>query len=211
MYATVIQLRAQMNRDVNEDDVILAEILNAATVSIDRAINRYVPGFEYFKAPAAASARVYAGSGKRWQRIDPCIAITTVAVKDAYTDTTYTAWTDDDWLAFSHSFERPNFADLPYTALMCDPNGDYSIFTKAYQGPTVQITARWGATATPPADITEACLMQAARWYKRAQGAMSDTLASGDLGTLLYRQSLDPDIRRILIDGRHVNSVVYGL
>jgi hypothetical protein len=53
--------------------------------------------------------------------------------------------------------------------------------------------------------------MQSARWYKRLQGAMSDALASGELGMLLYQKSLDPDIRRILVDGRYINSVIYGL
>lgn len=211
MYATVADMRAQIDRDSAADDAVLADILTAASVNIDRAVNHYMPGFEYYQAPAAASARLYAGRGKRWQRIDPCIAVSTVAVKDSYTDMTYTAWAATDWIAFSGSFERPNFADLPYTALMADPNGDYSYFTRGFQGPTVQVTSRWGYSATPPADIAEACVMQATRWYKRLQGAMSDALASGELGMLLYQKSLDPDIRRILVDGRHINAVLYGL
>ena len=134
-----------------------------------------------------------------------------MAVKESYNDTAYTTWTGDDWIAFSGSFAYPTFATLPYTAVMTDPNGSYYVFTKGVQGPTVQVTARWGYSATPPADIVEACIMQSARWYKRLQSAMSDTLASGELGMLLYRQALDPDIRRILVDGRYINAVTYGL
>jgi hypothetical protein len=210
-YATVLELRAQIDKISNATDAVLANILTAASISIDRAVNHYLPGFEFYAAPAAASVRLYAGSGKRWQRIDPCIAVSTVAVKDSYTDLVYTAWGAADWIAFSSSFERPTFSDLPFTALMADPNGDFSYFTRGIQGPTVQVSARWGYSATPPADIAEACIMQSARWYKRLQGAMSDALASGELGMLLYQKSLDPDIRRILVDGRYINSVMYGL
>jgi hypothetical protein len=210
-YATVLELRAQIDRLIADDDVALAAILDAATISIDRACNRYRPGFEYWNAPAVASARLYSGSGKAWQRIDPCIAITQVAVKDSVTDTTYTAWDAADWVAFQGSYERPTFNDLPYTALMVAIDGDYAGFTRGIRGPSVRVTARWGESATPPADITEACIMQSARWYKRLQSAMSDTLASGEMGMLLFQKSLDPDIRRILVDGRHINSVVYGL
>jgi len=210
-YATVPQLRAQIDRDSAADDAVLLQILAGATVNIDRAVNHYLPGLEYYQAPAVASARPYAGNGKRWQRIDASIAITAVAVKDAWDSTTYTAWAAADWLGYSGSFEHPKFADLPYTGLMVTPDGAYSIFTKSYAGPTVQVTARWGYSATPPADIAEACVMQSARWYKRLQGAMADALANGELGMLLYQQSLDPDIRRLLVDGRHINSVMYGL
>jgi hypothetical protein len=210
-YASVATLRAHIDKTGNEDDVVLARILDAATISIDRACNRYLRGFAYFQAPAVASARTYAGSGKVWQRIDPCIAVTLVEVKDSATADDYTAWDAADWLAFQGSYERPTFGTLPYTALMASVNGDYYKFTKSLRGPTVRVSARWGGYASPPADIAEACVMQSARWYKREQSAMSDTLATPEMGMLLYQKSLDPDIRRILVDGRHINSVVYGL
>jgi hypothetical protein len=117
---------------------------------------------------------------------------------------------------------------------MIEPGGDYNVFTSGRYGsrayyfrpyreslapfrqsgrmtPTVQVTARWGYSDTPPTDIVEACLMQASRWYKRLQSSMADVLASGELGTLLYRQSLDPDIRRILVDGRHFKPALGAL
>jgi len=210
-YATAAELRAQIDKISNVDDTVLTAILTAATNNIDRTINHYLPGLEYFKAPVVATARPYFGSGKGWMRTDPFISATLVAVKDSATDTTYESWAATDWVAFSGGYEHPNFADLPYTGVMSDPNGDYVIFTKGLRSPSVRITARWGYSATPPADIAEACIMQSARWYKRLQGAMSDALASGELGMLLYQQSLDPDIRRILVDGRYTNAVVFGI
>ena len=99
-YATTAELKAAMNKTTAGDDAILERLIDAATIWIDRAINQYNPGFEFFNAPAVASARVYGGSGKAWQRIDPCIAITTVAVKTDRTATTYTAWDPADWIPY---------------------------------------------------------------------------------------------------------------
>lgn len=227
-YATVAELRAHIDKVTTGDDAALLAMLEAATANIDRAINQFRPGYEYFNANPIADARTYPGSGLQYQRIDHCIEITLVAVKDAVTDSTYTSWAPADWIAYSGSHTRPNFNDLPYTGIMIAPGGDYSWFTSGRYGskkfffapsmdqqlsphfqqgrmtPTVQVTAKWGYSDSPPADIREACIMQAARWYKRLQSSMADVLASGELGQLLYQKSLDPDIKRILVDGRYM-------
>lgn len=233
-YATFMELRQRINKTSAADDATLTAILNAATRNIDTAVGQYRPGHEFFVADTVASARVYAGTGLSFQWIDPCISISLVAVKDSYTDTAYTSWAAADWIAASGSYQHPNFNDLPYSMLLVSPAGNYSVFTSGRVGgaqhwdpifalseasyaprggigaavPTVQITARWGYAATVPADIREACLMQAARWWKRFESAFSDTLASGEMGQLLYRQSLDPDIRRILVDGRYTKPAI---
>jgi hypothetical protein len=218
-YATAAELRAEFNKTSTADDVTLGRLLDAATRAIDRTCNRP----DGFVADTEASARVYTGSGGPVQDIDECVEITTVAVKDAADDSTYTEWDATDYEAFGGSADRPNFQPTahgkPYTALMCSADGDYSTFTSGkYSGragfrpshnvtrgvPTVKVTAKWGYAATCPPDIKEACMMQAARWYKRFESAMADTVGSPDTGTLLYRRKLDPDIEHILIDGRYV-------
>jgi len=226
-YATAAQLRAQINKTSAADDAVLTLILQAASNVIDRVTNHHIDGVSAFDA-GIASARVYNGSGRRYQWIDECVSISSVAVKDSVTDTTYTAWLASDWLAFTGGAQRPNYNDKPYTGLMCAPNGNYSVFTSgAYGGgwcdlwenvtpaahlsdtitrpvtfPTVQVTASWGVTATPPNEISEAAIMIGARWWKRLESAMSDTLASGELGQLLYTQPVDPDIKFILMNSR---------
>ena len=114
----------------------------------------------------------------------------------------------------------PDFVSLPYTMLIIDPNGDQAWFTgetfsqkrRGRQGrghsllsrvPTVQVTARWGYSELVPDDIRQACIMIAARFYKRMQGSMADSLASADLGGLLYVQQIDPDVAGILLDGAY--------
>ncbi len=215
-YATFTQLRERIGRETPGDDLWLEYILDEASRAIDRACNR--PD-DYFLADAAASARVYAGSGQAVQWIDECVAVTLVEVKDSVTDDDYTAWESTDWRAGrGDPKSRPDFNHTPYQWLVTLPNGDYSYFTGgAYRGlrgfrpdpdlashevPTVRVTARWGGYATTPVQIRGACLMQSARWYKRYQSAWADAVASADFGTLLYRQSLDPDIALILERGR---------
>jgi len=201
-YGTALELRARIDKTGAADDATLTAIIAAAERNINRACNR-ADGFE---ADVVASARTYSGNGKPYLYVDECVEVTLVEVKDSASDTDYDAWAGTDWIACSGDPRSPNFNRVPYDMLMVDPTGDESVFTKGV--PTVRVTARWGYSVVAPADIKEACLMQAARWFKRYQSAMADVLADGELGRLLYRQALDPDIRRILVDGRYVRPVV---
>lgn len=222
-YATVKELRAHMVKAAITADWELAQLLDGATRLIDNFCNRP----EGFVAAVTASARIYAGSGTSVQAIDECTSITAVAVKDSATDTSYTAWTTDDWDAFGGSPDRPDFQPTahhkPYTFLMTTLDGNYSTFTSGKfttrpgfrpsstvsRGvPTVQVTATWGYAATVPPDIKVACLEQAARWWKRLESAMADTIGSPETGILLYKQRLDPDIANILINGRYVRPAI---
>lgn len=220
-YATPQELRSFTNKASTASDIDLTTILSAAENNIDRACNRP----DGFIAVTTATARIYAGSGKPYQWIDECISVSTVEVKDSATDDDYDEWAATDYIEFSGDPEDPNFNVTPYTGLMVDPTGDESVFTSGkyttrggfrpltdvHRGvPTVRVTARWGYAATVPDDIKAACLAQAARWYKRFEGSFSDVLASGELGMLMYQKSLDPDIKRLLVDGRYVKPSIGG-
>lgn len=225
-YVSTEEIRRRMDKTDDVDDLVIFQIAEAAADQIDDFCNRT----EGFNASDTAEIRYYAGNGKAYLLIDECVAITEVAVKDAVTDTTYTAWAspsanmagDGDWFAFTGDRKAPDFNTLPYTALQVDLNGDQSNFTNgAYTGlrgfprrvdegileqsaPTVRVTARWGFAAETPNKIREACAMQAVIWYKRYEGAMASSLANVDLGTLELFQSLDPAIEFILRLGRMV-------
>ena len=215
-YGTAIELRARIDKTSTVDDTVLTAIIAAAERNINRTCNR-PDGFE---AGEEAEARIFTGQGKPYLLIDECVDINLVAVKDSPTDTTYTSWLTGYWIACRGDPRSPDFNNLPYDMIMVDPTGNESHFTSGFyemrvhsQGvrwgvPTVQVTAFWGYSFIVPTDIKEACLMQAARWFKRFQSSMADVLASDELGTLLYRQSLDPDIKRLLVDGRYVKPVI---
>jgi len=198
-YATVAEFRAEMNKTDTGDDVTLARLLDAATANIDRYCNRP----DGFVADTKATARTYPGNNKSWLRIDECVSVTGVRVKPSSTSS-YESWASTDYLTCTGDERFPDYNRTPITALRVDPNGDYSIFYRDTTYPTVEVTAKWGYSILVPPDIKTACIMQAARWYKRLQGAMSDTLATVEMGTMLYTQTLDPDIQRLLRDGRYV-------
>lgn len=223
-YANAIELRDQTNKKLSDDDPNIARLILAASRSIDRACNRP----DGFIALATATARTFSGSGRGWLWIDECVAITAVAVKESVTDTTYTAWAATDWFGFTGDPQFPDFNTLPYQGIMVDPSGDYTHFYNGLHGgglrgfapdtanargagaPTVSVTARWGFSVSVPADIKQACIIQAARWFKRGESAWADTAASVDMGQLLYTKAVDPDIKRLLEDGRYIKPVGAG-
>ena len=225
-YATAAELRARINKTSAADDVVLNALLDAASYAIDRVPNHQIEGVLVFDASAIASAREYAGSGRPYQWMDECTSVTLVEVKSSVNATAYTAWAVTDWLTFTGAVRHPNCNDTPYTGLLVAPNGNYSLFSSGNYGnedayfdlgglaysdlsapqivqPTVRITATWGVTDTVPDIIREVCVMLAARWWKRLESAMSDTLASGELGQLLYTQPIDPDVKFLLMNTRY--------
>ena len=222
-YATLAEVKARMQKTDTDADAFLTGTIDAVSRAIDNFCNR-PDGFE---ASDAATARYLSGNGRAILLINECVEVTAVAVKDAVTDATYTAWItpttnmagDGDWLAFSGDPKDPDFNSLPYSALMTDLNGDYRTFTSGrFLGlrgfrpegdasrsvPTVRITAKWGYSQNVPVPIKEACIMYVVRWYKREQGAMASVLASTELGTIEFFRTLDPDFNFITAFGRYV-------
>lgn len=218
-YAEPEELKDFIGKTSNTDDTKLNILILAAEDLIDSYCNRP----DGFLAISTGTARVYAGSGKAYQRIDECISISAVAVKTSPSASSYTAWATTDYIKFSGDPEYPDFNRLPYTGIMIDPNGDYSSFTASryshragfrpvtgtHRGvPTVQVTAKWGYSATVPNNVKTAVIAQASRWHKRFEGGWSDALASADMGQMLYRQGLDSKIKLMLDEARLVVPVI---
>ena len=198
-YATHGELKDRIKKLGTASDHVIDAFLDAAKAFINDYYNRP----DGFIALTTATARLYAGSGTTYQRIDDCIAVTALGVKDSATDSTYTSWASSDYILFSGSAKNPNFNKLPYTGLMIDPNGDYSHFTGSQftnrrgfrpmstvsrNVPTVQVTAKWGYSATVPPLIKEITIAMATVWFKQSEGAWADTLSSVELGQLLYQK-----------------------
>ncbi len=210
-YATVAQYQVR-----TDADAALSAAKTTAYEEILDAISRKIDNFcrrpDGFVSSAADVTRYFEGNGKRHLRIPECTSITSVAVKGAYTDTTYTAWAtpttvlagDGDWYPAAGSFTRPIFNRTPYTLLLIDHNGDHSCFTKGYKGVTVRLIAKFGYAIVVPPDIREACLAQATVLIKRFEGAMASTLASDDLGVIamkIRQSALSRDVQDLLVQG----------
>ena len=229
IYAKTAELKDRINKTSDEQDAVLDALLLAASRVIDGYCNRP----DGFLAITTATARFFPGSGKPYQRIDECAAISAVAVKDSSTDdeTSYTAWTlgvvgtttGADVFPCSGDPKYPDYTSLPYTLLVIGANGDFDHFPTgkfttrggfrpssgiARSIPTVKVTARWGFALTVPANVKEATILQSARWWKRGESSWADALASSDLGQLQFRQSLDPDLKAMLIEARLVRPAV---
>jgi len=62
----------------------------------------------------------------------------------------------------------------------------------------VSVTANWGYAFHVPAAIKEACIGLSARWFKQGQSAWADTMASPELGQLIYQRE-NQDIKMMLM------------
>ena len=229
IYATTADIRDRIDKTGTADDAILDALLSAASRAIDGYCNRP----DGFVAISTATARYYPGSGKSYQWIDECVSVTAVAVKSSASDeeNQYTAWTvgtigtttGADVFPATGDPEYPIFDRLPINLLIIGANGDYPVFpsgqfrTRGGFRPasdsvrgvaSVKTTAKWGHSIIVPANVKEAAIVQASRWFKRGQSAWADATVNSNFGILLYRKSLDPDLQAMLMEARLVKPAI---
>lgn len=202
-YALPSDLRAQIDGIAESKwDDVLQQCLDAAADNIERVCNWGVP----FVASETASFRMFPGSGSTFVYIDRFVAVTKAETRYSATD----SWAEQNaasYLPFSGDPKRPNFNKVPYSALMLLGSGlttfpSFSLNTVAL--PTLRVTARWGLNTEVPPVIRMATIAQATLWFKRGQGGWANALANGDLGMLIFPKNVDPDIHRLLDDGRMI-------
>mgnify|MGYP001466607497 CR=1 FL=1 len=95
---------------------------------------------------------------------------------------------------------------VPYEKLIVDNDAG----SKGNWGTTqkgVKITGVWGYALTPPADVKQACKIQAMRWFMRAKQGYQDAGVNANLGEMIYAQELDPDVKMLLAPYRLHNAV----
>lgn len=222
VYCTKEEIQAETGLDPTKYGTAAQMMINAAS----RAIDNYCKRPMGFVADIDASTRDYVSNGDNWIAIDECVEITSVAVKTSYDASTFTSWAATDWIAYSGANKSPNFNDRPYSRIMCNPSGAYTYFVRGgtgsypqydYKGyysdtnqsevilvPTVRVTARWGYAEDVPNEISQACIIQASRWIKRAQSAWADAIGNETTGELRFTRNLDPDIKFLLNMGSMV-------
>jgi len=172
-------------------DVLLSQLANAASRAIDRYTGR-APGAYYADVP---SVRYIDGSGTPRLWIGELAAAPAqVWVAESGDGSSYVPWDDTEYICWPYdALERGE----PYLRLDIDLlNGTKGIW---YAYPrAVKISGQWGYSAYPPADVKQACLIQAIRWFKRSQQAYRDIGGIVDLGQLQYVQALDPEVAQLL-------------
>ncbi len=205
-YATVDDFKRMAKKEKTNSDEAILFTLRAAFVLINRNLLRPdgflpTPGNEY---------RYFSGDGGDCLRVDECISIDEVAVKVTEDASTYTAWPSAEFQVFSGSARRPNWNGIPITGILAGLNTGKT-FTLSRLVPTVRLSARWGFKPEddPVFDLLKAAnIAIASRWFQRYKWLWADTIAPGGLGTLLFRQNVDPDIQFMLKQSQLKKGVV---
>ena len=194
-YCTAIDIRKELATSTDEAaigeefDSVIWEMCISASDLIDKE-KRVQPNA--YRA-ITSEARYFYGSGNVQQIIDDCVSISEVAVEES--DGTYTVWGDDDYFTWPDnygSWEEP----IRRLEINLKSAGSKSAFTRGQR--RIKVTAVWGVSASPFSVVKRACIVQCARWYKRAQQAWQDASANIATGELIFVQELDPAIARML-------------
>ena len=159
-YCTLPELKDHLHGVAdNIDDVLLDGKINAASRAIDGVCNRR------FYQDGSGSARLFAASVRGRVSIDDCGTITEVAT-DAGSGDFATVWTSTDYQEEPLNGKRDGLEGWPVMSLRATGNHCFPVSAEAL----VRVTATWGWAAVP-VQVSEACLIVAAKLYKRRDTA----------------------------------------
>lgn len=180
LYATVEDLKQSLGITDSTDDTMLDAILAAVSRQIDQYTNR--------RFYATTETRFYTARRVSDVIIDDCLSITTLAT-DADGDRVY----EKTWSATD--FDLYPYNATPYTRVEATVKGAYLFPANVAKG--VKIIGSFGYSATVPEPVNRACLIQAARLYKR-KDALFGVMGSAEMGQLLVIPKMDPDVKLLL-------------
>lgn len=170
--------------DTNSD-TNLETIIEAVSREIDNKTGRHFY--------SATETRYYTAADYRLLFIDDLLTVTTFATDEDGDGTYENTWTTSDYrlLPTNNSL----VGGWPYTMAEVKPFGSYTFPEGIRDG--VKIVGSFGWSATPK-PITQACIMQSARLYRRFKAILGVSGASA-LGQLtLEIPKLDPDIEALI-------------
>lgn len=185
-------------------DAVIQGMITGASRLIDKEVGGWP---NYFYPSTADETRYFDGSGDVDLYVDPILSLTSVYVSESggRESTSYTAWTENtDYFVWPY-----NYSSLgePIQKLLVDnDSGGKGTWGTTRKG--IQITGVFGYSSFPPADIQQACKITAMRWFMRAKQSWQDTSVNMNMGELLYTQSLDPDVKEILMPYKRFNTVM---
>lgn len=197
VYATAGELQAYLRVDHKSVRLdVMSRLLEAASREIDN-----ITGRNFFQS--ASIARYFPGNFSSELDIGDCISISTVKVDE-----------DDDGvyeltIAATDYVTHPYNADPlepPISSIELRPTASRSTW-HGYGPKMVEVTGVWGfcQDTNVPAPISQACIMQAGRWYKRAETAFSSMSANQQFGQFEIYKGMDPDVEQLLKDYKRLN------
>ena len=190
-YATLAELKARMGIPTADtaDDSIMEAVIEAAS----RAIDKFTGRFFY---QTSSQARYYNAASGMLTFTDDLVSVSSV-----YTDRNL----DRSWshLVASSAWElgplNNPVVGMPYTEIRIKYlAGD--TFDMCLEG--VKVTGVYGWSAIPDA-INEACLITAARYFKR-KDAVFGVAGGGEVGQAVALRAVDPDAQVLLAPYRKI-------
>lgn len=191
-YTTLANFKSYLFPSANygtAEDTQMEAAIEAASRTIDAFTDRR------FYVDTTVSARVYyADTPIRCTVDDISTSTGLIIATDSGDNGTY----DQTWATTEYILEPINgvvggVAGQPYTTIVATIP---KMFPVTGRRPRIQVTAKWG-WATVPHSIEQACLIQAARIYRRAQ--TPEGFAAGEaFGAIRVSSRLDPDVQMLI-------------
>lgn len=187
-YATLDQLKGHLSIQLGDetDDALLERAVEAASRSIDDLCGR-----RFYEV---TETRVYTADDLLCLSVDDLVSVATLAV-DEDGDRVY----ETVWQATDYDLGPVNAAldGYPYSRVEPAPNGRYLFPTHQR---AVQIAGSFG-WATPPMPVVQACLLMAARVWKRKDTPLGIQVGKPEFGNLSI-PGKDPDVEKLLMPYR---------
>lgn len=191
-YATLNDFKAYLFPSANygtAEDATMEAAIESASRIIDAHTNRR------FYSDTTVSARVYYANTSIRCTVDDFSTTTGLIIK---TDTGDNGTYDQTWAATEYILEPINaeiggVSGQPYNTIVATIP---KMFPVTGRRPRIQVTAKWG-WASVPDTVRQACLIQAARLFRRAQ--TPEGFAAGEsFGAIRVSTKLDPDVQMLL-------------
>lgn len=200
-YCTIDEIKAQLGEPETAASSDYDSLLTTQIEAVSRLIDKEVGKNENYFYPSTDDATYYYdgnGSDELW--VDEFVSISGVKVSEdgGRSSSDYTAWSSTDYIAWPYN-------KTPIMRLDVDILNGSKSYWYSYRK-SVEVTGVQGYSATPPADVKQACVIQVARWFMRSKNAWADSNASVDFGQIVINagnqnalaSKLDPDVASIL-------------
>lgn len=184
-YATLQQVKAAVRITDAVDDSLLEMAVESASRLIDAECDRV------FYASGTAT-RYFVPTNAVLVDIDDAITITEVAADYDGTLTYPTVFASSDYVKEPLN-NLSGGQPWPTTRLRAVQD---NVFTRIGDDPTVKVTGTWGFGTAVPTMVTQACIIQASRIYKRLDSPLG-VAGFGDLGAIRVGKT-DPDVAMML-------------
>lgn len=197
-YCTSTDVKLQLTDTLGgSTDTTYDDLIASLVTSASRAIDGYL-GVEdnYFYPSSDGETRYYDGVNDYTIRIDDFISISALGVSAAggLSSSDYTAYSSSDYYLLPYNAVAKG---KPYNSIEIDVlNSTQNAFPRYRKA--VKVTGVFGYSATPPADVKQACTVMSLRYFMRAKSAFQDAGANPAMGQLFYVRELDPDVKTLL-------------